>query len=239
MLRKLERKSWSSLRLGAVSQVGAKAIVKELTIPNEALTLSKIILRRRSLRSFELGRRIDSSLLRWIFTHCRWAPSAHNSQPWYVVASKPKRLNTTLYRGNEWALKASQILAIIASADDDVRVNGIDYYALDCGIFVGMLLLLCESLGIRAHPMAGFNESTARARLGLSEGYRIVLLIAIGYPGDISSLDKESQSKDLGPRVRKEVDDFMLWENWRKPRSRRAPPGWVVEFECETGVSLY
>ena len=47
-------------------------------------TLNEIIRGRRSVRSFEPGRRVDRAVLEEIAEAGRWAPSGANSQPWEI-----------------------------------------------------------------------------------------------------------------------------------------------------------
>src|SRR5438128_1087263 len=94
----------------------------DLTVPKEAEIVAGVILNRASKRCFS-PRKIDSEILTSIVDKARWSPSAHNSQPWRIIITSPMALKDSLYRGNEWALKASHIVAIVSRPEDDAIVN--------------------------------------------------------------------------------------------------------------------
>lgn len=59
-------------------------------------TLNEIIRGRRSVRSFEPGRRVDRAVLEEIAEAGRWAPSGANSQPWEIcVVESPEAIAAT------------------------------------------------------------------------------------------------------------------------------------------------
>lgn len=191
--------------------------------------MTKIVLRRKSKRSFS-KREVDPRLLRRILSLARYAPSAHNHQPWKVIVTNPKIMSAALFPGNRWALASDKIVAVIASPTDDALVNGTHYYLLDCGIFADHFMLLCTSAGLRVHPMAGFWEADVRRILDIPKNYKVVLLVAVGWPGRTDKLDSESRKKDLRRRVRKEIDEFVSWERWPSSTSGEHPKDLVYEY---------
>jgi len=58
--------------------------------------------------------------------------------------------------------------------------------------------------------MAGFNVDKAREIFEIPAGYDPLTMIAIGYPGHPDSLSEELRAKDLAPRQRKPIGEFVF-----------------------------
>ena len=48
------------------------------------------------------------------------------------------------------------------------------------------------------------------------EDYEPVAAIAIGYPGNLSQLDEDLQQRELSPRSRKPLTEFVFRGNWNQ-----------------------
>lgn len=76
---------------------------------------------------------------------------------------------------------------------------------LGCGLQLGNLILQAVHRGLFAHPMAGFKEEIAKEILGIPEEYRVIVLIAIGYP------DKNEVLEEKG---RKPLHEIAFRNHW-------------------------
>ncbi len=183
------------------------------------------LLRRRwSPRSFD-DRPIEPEKLRSLFEAARWAPSSNNGQPWrFLVATKEntidyERLFSCLVEGNQqWAHRAPVLLLSVATLQfEDGSSNRHALY--DTGMAAENLTLQATALGLIVHQMAGFRIDQARAACQIPEGYDPVAMMAVGYPGDPALLSDRLHVREVQPRVRKPLTEFVYSATWKQPSS--------------------
>ena len=147
------------------------------------------------------------------------APSCNNSQPWrFVVVEEPAMLDKVkeaLPGGNYWAKPAPVILAVASRRDlDCVLSDARDYFLFGCGLAVGTLMVQATSMGLIAHPIAGYKPELVKASLGIPETYVVITLVIIGRPGDVGQLSDKHRAIELGPRDRKPLDKVVSWNRF-------------------------
>ena len=183
------------------------------------------LLRRRwSPRAFD-DRPIEPEKLRSLFEAARWAPSSNNGQPWrFLVAVKENkaeydRLFNCLVEGNQqWASRAPVLLLSVATVQfEDGSVNRHAFH--DTGMAAENLVIQATALGLVAHQMAGFRIDQARADCQIPEGYEPVAMMAVGYPGDPAQLSDRLRVREVQPRARKSVTEFVYSATWGQPSS--------------------
>lgn len=189
--------------------------------PAEAAhTIHDLIARRWSPRAFD-ERPVEPEKLKSLFESARWAPSSNNEQPWrFIVASKATptdydRLLACLVEGNrKWAFRAPVLILSVASVnfEDDGKPNRHAFH--DTGMAVENLVLQATALGLQAHQMAGFDVEKARTDLKIQSGYEPVAMIAVGYPGDPALLPDYLRERELKPRDRQPIGDFVFSAQW-------------------------
>jgi len=181
------------------------------------------LLRRRwSPRAFD-DRLVEREKLQSLFEAARWAPSSNNEQPWrFLAATKENkaeydRLFDCLVEGNQkWAHRAPVLLLSVAKLQfEDGSPNRHAFH--DTGMAVENLVLQATALGLVAHQMAGFLIDRVRADCQIPEGYEPVAMIAIGYPGDSSLLSDRLRAREIQPRVREPVTEFVYSTIWKQP----------------------
>lgn len=181
------------------------------------LALLPVIDRRESRRAID-PRPLEPGILRAILEAARQAPSCANNQPWrFVTVDDPAvlaRVHEGLNAGNTWAKRAPVLIAVAANPADDLISNERPYYAFDCGLAVENLLLQATEFGLVCHPMAGFKEPVVKEALGIPDEVRILVVIALGYPGNLADLDEATQAKELSPRTRKGYDEIVFMNGW-------------------------
>lgn len=187
-------------------------------------SIHDLLRRRWSPRAFD-ERLIEPENLRSLFEAARWAPSSNNGQPWrFLVAVKENkaeydRLFNCLVKGNQqWASRAPVLLLSVAQLQfEDGSMNR---HALhDTGMATENLVIQATALGLVAHLMAGFRIDQARADCQIPEGYEPVAMIAIGYPGDPAQLSDRLRAREVQPRVRQSVTEFVYSATWEQPSS--------------------
>ena len=159
---------------------------------------------------------VEKDKISSIFEAVRWAPSGYNAQPWrYISSCKGEaaynNILSSLAEGNKaWAQNAP--ILVLSIMHTEYVINGkviSSSYALhDAGIANAYLMLQAEELGLATHPMGGFDKQKIISFFKLPDKYEPVLVIALGYRGDVNSLMPELQQRAKRARIRKEVEDF-------------------------------
>ncbi len=207
--------------------------------------LLQTIASRRSLRAFS-DRPVSDEQLRRLFEAARWAPSSGNGQPWRFVVTRRgseahQRLAVTLRSGNAWATRAPVlILAAVKTVHDSpgkpVRANR--RALLDLGLGLQNLLLQAAAEGLIGHPMAGFDEEEAGRAAGVEGDHRVGVLLALGHPGDPSTLDPKVRAKDERERRRVPQEAFVFLDAWGVAAPWTADaPGPSSQSEAEPDAS--
>src|SRR5580704_15948357 len=193
-------------------------VAEEMSTPR--YPLHPLLAQRRSLRAFS-SRRIDSETLGSLLEAARWAPSSMNEQPWsFIVATQQneegfRRLLGCLLEFNvQWAKNAPVLLLSVARLTfaSNGEVNRHAFH--DVGQAIAGLTLQAMVSGLIVHQIAGFDVEKARCEFSIPHDHEPVAVAAIGYPGDSSSLPDRLRKKDLGPRKRKLLTDFIFECTW-------------------------
>lgn len=170
------------------------------------------------------GRPVPEGDLRSLFEAARWAPSSYNEQPWsYIVATQEdpeqfQRLLSCLVDGNQVWAKAAPVLALGIVSLRFAR-NAKDNRAAvhDLGLAAGNLLVEATARGLFVHQMIGILPDKAREIYGIPEGCEAWTGMAIGYRGDPGSLPDRLRERDLAPRQRKPLSEFVFSGKWGDP----------------------
>ncbi len=155
-----------------------------------------------------------------------FAPSCNNNQPWrIVIVDETKTLaevKEALSSGNYWAKEAPIILAVASRRDLDCTLSDArDYFLFGCGMAVGNLMAQATSMGLVAHPIAGYKPDAVKEILGIPEGYVLIALVIVGRPGNADKLSDKHREIELGPRTRRPLEDVVAWNrfSFRDPSS--------------------
>lgn len=185
--------------------------------------IHELLARRWSPCAFD-SRPVSESDLCSLFEAARWAPSAYNEQPWrYLVATKDnpeefQRLLSCLLEGNQAWARTAPVLALgvvsLKFAHND-KINRTA--AHDLGLASANLLMEATARGLFVHQMAGIRPGKARELYGIPEGYEVWTGLAIGYRGDPKGLPEPLQRRDLTPRQRRPLREFVFSGKWQNP----------------------
>lgn len=178
---------------------------------------------RWSPRAFS-GQPISHEILRSLFEAARWAPSSNNEQPWaFLVATKEDReaharmLSTLVEFNQSWA-KHAPVLAIAISElafARNAHPNRNAFY--DTGAAVANLSAEATARGLFVHQMAGFDPQKAIELFQIPKGWEPIAAFVIGYPGDPQSLPETLRERELAPRSRKPLTEFVMSGKWGHP----------------------
>jgi nitroreductase len=157
---------------------------------------------------------VDRETLASLFEAARWAPSSGNGQPWsYLVATKDdpaehERMASVLTPGNVWARQAPVLAIAVATLHRADKPNRTALH--DLGLANENLVIQAVSMGLAVHMMAGFHVDRARELFEIPANHDPHAMMAIGYPGDPESLPEDLRAKDLAPRQRKLMREFVF-----------------------------
>jgi nitroreductase len=182
--------------------------------------VQELIKNRWSPRAFS-DKPVSPEVLQSLFEAARWAPSSNNEQPWaYIVATKDdtenfeKSLGTLIEFNANWAKKAPVLVIAVAElafAKNNAANRNAQY---DVGAASLQLALEATARGLVVHQMAGFDPETAKEAYNIPQGWEPIAAMAIGYPGDASSLPEPYQTREKAPRTRKRIREFVMSGQW-------------------------
>ncbi len=184
--------------------------------------IHELLRRRWSPRAFD-ERSVEARTLACLLEAARWAPSSNNEQPWrFLLVRKEEpdayeRLFGCLKEGNrKWAHRAPVLVLSVAKLTfQDGTPNRHAYH--DVGLAAENLVLEATAVGLAAHQMAGYDVDKARSEFAIPSDYDPVAVIAIGYPGDPTLLDDRLREREMKPRERRPIEEYVFAGQWGCP----------------------
>lgn len=185
--------------------------------------IHELIARRWSPYAFA-DRPVSDDDIRSLLEAARWAASSYNEQPWsYIVATKAntaefERLLSCLVEGNQAWAKAAPVLALGCTSLNFVRNGKPNAAAVhDLGLASATLTLEATARGLHVHQMIGILPDKARELYGIPEGVQPLTALAVGYVADPTTLPEAYRQRDLAPRQRKPLAEFVFGGQWGTP----------------------
>ena len=179
-----------------------------------------LLSRRWSPRAFA-ERPVEPEKIQRVLEAARWASSCFNEQPWvFIIATvdqpaEHNKLLSCLVEGNQvWAKRAPLLMITVAKQHFDHNGQPNRHAFHDVGLAVGNLVVQATDMDLVVHQMAGILPEAIRECFSLPSGYEPVTGIAIGYPGDLTTLPEEIRERERAPRSRKALQDFVFAETW-------------------------
>ena len=168
---------------------------------------------RRAYRSLSAADITDEHI-RDLALAAQLAPSCMNNQPWrFLVLTEPEALakgRDALSGGNYWAKTAPVLVFGYSQPDWDCQSSDErDYYLFDLGLAAENIMLQATEFDLVARPMAGFSPRKVKEAFEFPDEIKVVIAIAIGYEGDLSTLDEGKQATSRGPRQRKPLEEIV------------------------------
>lgn len=151
----------------------------------------------------------------------RWAPSSGNGQPWHFIvgaqgSATHARLVKALKEGNlPWAAQAPVLMLTVAQT---MTASGrpATHALYDVGLAVANLTFQATALNLFVHQIGGFQPEKARDLFAIPDGLTPVTMLAIGYLGEPETLDERNRERELAPRTRRPLSEFVFEETWGK-----------------------
>jgi len=182
----------------------------------------EVIRERWSPRAF-LDKPVEPAKLLSVLEAARWAPSSFNGQPWFfLVATKSEpegfaKLLGCLVEGNQaWAKAAPVLMISVAKGTFDHNGKPNRCAVHDVGLASENMTLEAVAQGLFTHGMAGIELDKIREAYGLPEDCDPVAGWALGYAGEPDMLEGALRERELAPRERKKLSEFVFGAEWGK-----------------------
>ena len=166
-------------------------------------------------------RAVSDADLRSLFEAARWAASSYNEQPWrYIVATKANpaefdKLLSCLVEANQVWAKAAPVLALCCTSLVFTLNNKPNAAALhDLGLASASLTLEATARGLCVHQMIGILPDRARQLYHIPDSVQPLTALAIGYVADPATLPEKIRPRDLAPRTRRPLAEFVFSSDW-------------------------
>jgi len=156
-----------------------------------------------------------------LFEAARWAASSYNEQPWiYFVATKKdfreyERILSCLVPENQAWAKAAPALALGIVSLRFSKTNKDNKAAIhDLGLASANLVMEATSRDLSVHQMIGILPETARELYQIPAHFEAYTALAIGYPENADASPDALRARDLSPRQRKPISQFVFSGTW-------------------------
>ena len=182
--------------------------------------LNEIIKNRRSPVIFS-DKIIENEKIDLLFEAARWAPSSMNEQPWrFIFASREdnpafEKLFDCLMEGNkQWNKKIPLLILAIAKLNFDYK-NRLNAHAkYDLASSVANLTYQANSMDLWVHQMGGFDADKAKNDFNIPEEFEPVVMLSVGYLGNLDSADEKLLKRDQAERKRKPLAELVFRDTW-------------------------
>lgn len=171
------------------------------------MEVMEAIQERRSVRAYKQREVEEKKLLR-VMDAGRLSPSASNRQERRFIVVKDaltRKLLSEAARNQKFVAEAPVVIAACAAVDTDyMMMCGQLAYPIDTAIAVDHMTLQAVEEGLGTCWIGAFDEERVKQLLGIPGEVRVVSLLTLGYPSDVSR-----------PKSRKSLDEVVMWEKWR------------------------
>jgi nitroreductase len=182
-----------------------------------------LVQNRWSPRAFS-DKLVPHEVLRSLFEAARWAPSSNNEQPWaFIVATKEepenfeKALSALVEFNQVWAKHAPVLVLAISEMEFARNQNPNRNAFYDTGAAVAHLTSEATARRLFVHQMAGFDPHKAIELFHIPKGWEPIAAFVIGYAGEPENLPDQLRERELAPRSRKPIKDFVMSGEWGRP----------------------
>ncbi len=161
-----------------------------------------MILKNRSYRRFQ-GVSIDAKTLEGLVELTRFSASAGNFQPLRFILSFQEDKNLTIFKRLSWAAylkdwpgpeEGERPSAYIVILGDTSISKEFKY---DAGIAAQSILLGAVEKGLGGCILASIDRTRLRQDLGIDNRYEILLVIALGRPGEKVVIEDMESGQDI------------------------------------------
>jgi nitroreductase len=167
------------------------------------------IQKRHSVRAYESTSVPEEKLMR-ILEAGRLAPSAGNIQPWHFIVVRDFEKRKKLAEARWAKFLAESPIVIVGCGDQKASPR---WFMVDVAIAMQNMVLTAVSEGLGTCWVGSFDEDEVRRMLKIPDNYRIVALLAIGYPREKFDLTEKVLHLI---RRRKKIEEIVSFEEFGK-----------------------
>lgn len=170
------------------------------------MRISDLVGLTRTIRRYRENQPIGDSVLRGLVDLARLGGSASNRQPLRYMIVTDRGLRRQIFSCLGWAgylkdwsgpAEGERPAAYIVCLLDRDRSGGLEKYAyVDLGIATQNLLLGAAERGIFGCRIASFSPAVEKV-LRVDERYKILLVLALGYPAESVVLEETAGDGDI------------------------------------------
>ncbi|MFH1327672.1 MAG: nitroreductase family protein [Candidatus Bathyarchaeota archaeon] len=168
---------------------------------------------RRSVRRFKTTP-VNADLILRIIDAARYSPSSRNRQPWEFVIIRTQDVKRKLSQIHEfsWPVREAPV-SVLVLGNQKLSARRVPQ---DCSCAIQNMWLAAHSFGIGCCWVAVHStedyiiEEKVKEILPIPENYRVIAIIAMGYP------DEKPDQKDL-----KSLEELIHWEEFQCTSSRK------------------
>ena len=187
--------------------------------------LRDLVLKNRSYRRFHESVSITGDTLTELVNLARLSPSASNLQPLKYILSRDPEKNALIFPCLKWAgylkdwpgpEKGERPAAyIIILGDTEISKN----FGCDHGIAAGSIMLGASEKGLGGCIIGSIDRPGLRKALGIDKRYEILLVLALGRPGEKVTLERIKEKggikywrdKDKAHHVpKRKIEDIII-----------------------------
>jgi nitroreductase len=165
---------------------------------------------RKSVRAYE-SKDIPADVLERILEAGRISPSANNTQPWHFIVIKDAEKRKVLSK-RTWTKFLTEAPVVIVGCGDEKKSE--DWYVIDVSIALQTMVLTATSEGIGTCWIGDFDEDKVKELCKIPERFKVVCLLAMGYPREKFDLSKVFT---VGKR-RKALSEIISYEEFGKSK---------------------
>jgi len=164
--------------------------------------------RRHSVRAYDSASVPKDKLMR-ILEAARLAPSAGNIQPWhFIVVTNSEKRQKIANSGRFAHFLAESPIIIVGCGDEKASPK---WYVVDVAIAMQNMVLTATEEGLGTCWVGDFDEKLVKGLLSIPENYRVIALLAVGYPHE--KFDVQGKMLHL-IRRRKKLEDIVSFEEF-------------------------
>jgi nitroreductase len=159
----------------------------------------RVIVTKRDTRTYA-SKPVPEETLHRILQAGRMAGSAKNLQPCrFVVVREQARKEELASCGQFAAYIPTAAVLIAVVIPEDAR-------EFDAGRAAQNMMLAAWNEGVASCPVTMHDQECARRVLGVPEGHRVAIVLALGYPAPAQ------EQRPRSPRL--PFDEYVHWERW-------------------------
>ncbi|MEM2419998.1 MAG: nitroreductase family protein [Candidatus Bathyarchaeia archaeon] len=165
---------------------------------------------RRSIRAYE-PTLVPKEKIEKILEAARLAPSAENIQPWHFIVVMDSEKRAKLARKPFAGFLKEAPVVIVGCGDQKASPS---WFMVDVAIAMQNMVLTATSEGLGTCWVGSFDENEVREMLKIPENYRVVALLALGYPR--KKIDITGKLLHM-VRRRKKLEKIVSLEEFGRP----------------------